>query len=199
MQAQEYPVETETENAKKRELLRLIVAIFYMALAMRLLPDMGGIGLFHAILPPLIAPHAYAIVVFTAAWFILAGQRLPIAAAVLIAFTIMSQAFVPPAAAEFSILRQVVLVTSLMLVGGYFDKQPVRASNPGRIRLVRVAPKHRPRKAAAKARGSARSSEQPNHRPAKRSAKRSGDDKDTRFAPIPEEMDVLFDQIAITR
>ncbi|HHL22042.1 MAG TPA: hypothetical protein ENJ52_11030 [Aliiroseovarius sp.] len=170
--------------AEKREGLRLIVALFFMGLAMRLLPDMGGLGLFGAVLPDPIAPHAYAIFVFTAAWFILAGQRLPYAAAFLIAFTVFSHAFVPPEAAEFSTLREAVLVTSLLLVGGFFDKEPERTSNPGRIRLVRVD------------KGRAR---RPDKAKAPRPAAPETADATHPFAPIPEEMDILFDQIAVTR
>ena len=175
---------TTAGPAEKREVLRLIIALFFMGLAMRLLPDMGGLGLFGAVLPETVAPHAYAIFVFTAAWFILAGQRLPYAASFLIAFTVFSQAFVPPEAAEFSTLREAVLVTSLLLVGGFFDKEPVRASNPGRIRLVRVDNRGAPR---------------PDTATEPHPASPDMAEADHPFAPIPQEMDILFDQIAVTR
>lgn len=187
MQTDQRQTEGATAHpANKREVLRLVVSLFFMALAMRLLPDMGGLGLFGAVLPATIAPHAYAIFVFTAAWFILAGQRLPCAASFLIAFTVFSQAFVPPEAAEFSTLREAVLVTSLLLVGGFFDKEPVRTSNPGRIRLVRVDSRRARRPESVMA-------------PRTRTAAPDTADAPHPFAPIPEEMDILFDQIAVTR
>ncbi len=173
--------EPQAPASNKREVLRLIVAIFYMVLAMGLLPDMGGSGLFHAILPAQLAPHAYSISVFTASWFILAGQRLPVAASFLIALTLMSQAFVPPETAQFALIRVAVLVAALMLVGGFFDKAPAKTSNPGRIRLTRVKAPRRTRAATAP---SGAASKQGREQP---------------FAPVPEELDMLFDQIAEAR
>ena len=197
MEVEQKPLEDAApQSGNRREVLRLIVAVYFMALAMRLLPDIGGLGLFATVLPATIAPHAYAISVFTAAWFILAGQRLPWAASFLIAFTIFSQAFMPAQAAEFSLLRQVIVITSLMLVGGFFDKEPVRTSNPGRIRLVRVKTRtaSRPRKPEAR-RPTAQAD------PAGASATRSSEPaaSDYPFAPVREEMDMLFEQIAVTR
>ena len=122
-------------TGNRREVLRLIVAIYFMAQATGLVNEAAGPALFSALLPEQIAPHVFSVSVFAAAYFVLIGQHLARASAFLLGFTLVSHLMAGGGHGVFHIL---VLTGALLLTGGYLDRPQSRATAPGRIRLTRI-------------------------------------------------------------
>ena len=122
----------------RHESLRVLVALFFMMQAMGVLSDPGARALFEALLPAPHAGSAYAIVTFAAAWLILVGRHMQVATLVLAAITLL--AMLADMHSQGALLRDAMLLGTLLLIGGFFQRKPAAARpDPGRVRLTRIA------------------------------------------------------------
>ncbi|MCP5038428.1 MAG: hypothetical protein GY945_12615 [Rhodobacteraceae bacterium] len=161
------------ENAALRQVLRLAITLYFMAVAMGILPNRESTALLQLLISETTFAHyiPFSAAIFAASYFILIGRHLRLASGALIAFTILARLNMALDGFQMALVRDAALVASLMLTGGWFTSAELHQDAPGRIRLTRVSPPTRTR----------RSVKQPKHTHA--------------FTQSPDDLECLFDQL----
>ncbi len=155
----------------RQQTLRLIVALYFMGVAMSLIPDPASQSLMSDFLPMPIAPAMSAILQFAAGYLILTGRHMRAASLFLIGFITLARLHNPVLATNPDFTRDMLLIIALLMTGGLFTRVKHRHAGVGRIRLVHQAgPRPETRKI--------------NNQPK------------AAFAQSPDDMTFLFDEIA---
>ncbi|HGG06835.1 MAG TPA: hypothetical protein ENK28_15355 [Aliiroseovarius sp.] len=157
--------------ANRQQTLRLIVALYFMGVAMSLIPDHASQSLLSEFLPTQIAPALSAILQFSAGYLILTGRHMRAASLFLIGFITLARLHHPVQPTNPDFARDMLLIIALLITGGLFTRVKNGKAKVGRIRLVhRAGPRPETRKTSTQ------------HKAA--------------FAQSPDDMAYLFDEIA---
>lgn len=121
-----------------QQVLRLFIATYLIAFAMNLIPNFPGEAVL--LLPAEIAAGVFSLCLFVGAWLILIGLQLRRVTLVLIILIILARLNTPLDGLQSAFIGDALLISGLLMIGGWIATTKMHNDAPGRIKLARVEP-----------------------------------------------------------